>query len=145
MRTAPGAASRAPMARAPGRRASAFSPAATASSRSATATSGANRGIFAIMSARVAGMNSMLRTRVSTGMTPSALLRVRPASHHRGPHGHADRLTALVDPVMLEGDDAGLRPGPRPARLDHVGHHVEGVAGEHRGREIDPGADEGGE
>ena len=43
--------------------------AGTASSRSTTATSGARRGIFAIMPARLAGMNSMLRTRVSSAIT----------------------------------------------------------------------------
>ncbi len=49
-------------------RAASLSPGATASSRSTAATSGAIRAILAIMSARVPGMNSRLRTRVSTGM-----------------------------------------------------------------------------
>ena len=64
------------------RRAPSLSPGATASSRSTAATSGAKRGIFAIMSARVPGMNSMLRTRVSSG---TALSPVPGASPVRAP------------------------------------------------------------
>jgi hypothetical protein len=69
-------------------------------------------------------MNSMLRIRVSSGMTRSALSRLglalawsrlawlRPAVHHRRPDGYADRLATLVDAMVLEGHDAGA--GPRP-------------------------------
>ncbi len=74
-----------------------LSPGATASSRSATATSGAIRGIFAIMPAWLAGMNSRLRARVSGGIARSTPFRPRAvriwavriwaALHHGGPDG----------------------------------------------------------
>jgi hypothetical protein len=54
----------------------------------------------------------MLRTRISTGITRSLPSRLGLASHHRRPYGHADRLATLVDAVVLEGHDAGVRPGP---------------------------------
>src|ERR1700761_2631062 len=117
-------------------RAPSLSAGATASSRSTAATSGVNRGILAIMSARVPGMNSRLRTRVSTAMNRSLLLGAGLAPHHGGPYGHPPDLVPLVEAVVLEGDDAGARPGLGPARVDHLGHHVDGVPDEHRGREL---------
>ena len=58
--------SSAPIAAAAISLAASLASAGTASSRSTTATSGARRGIFAIMPAWLAGMNNMLRTRVSS-------------------------------------------------------------------------------
>ena len=120
-----------------------LSPGATASSRSTIATSGAKPGdlrdhvgpgAWHEQHAADAG-----QLRHGTLSPPRAQGPVRPAPHHRRPHGHADRLPALVDAAMLERDDPGAGPGPRPPGLDDVGHHVDGVAGEHRGGEVHPG------
>src|SRR5690348_7059578 len=67
------------------------------------------------------------------------------AVHHRGPDGDADRLVTLVEAAVLERHDAGARPRPGSPGLDDLGDHVDGVPGEHRRWEVDPGEAEVGD
>src|SRR5262245_21177674 len=114
-----------------------FRSGATASSRSRMSPSAGSARAFCIIRSLPPGTKWSDRRRA-----PTSGLRRRhgpgpePAHHGRAPAAH-DEIAVLVPGAVLEGDDSPFGPRARLALLDDLRLRVDGVAVEHRTRELD--------